>query len=251
MKTSDPGNFSQKLSEKFWSLLQTDPPIPRSNERIVAMVRNAQLLRKFHREILMKSFPEGDLDTSAELVAGVMLNDYAVILVQEGREILGGIVIEHSWSTEKSVMLIAWLAVNESHRNKNIGTILVEEALLYAKANGARILLGEVEDPKVFVEESSGRGNPAKRVKFYSRFDCQRLEVPYVIPARYDEDEPVFGVMLTLFPLSEEQKTAAEISSPDLAIFAEEFMGTDTEEGINLLEACEGVVALTPYKKLF
>jgi hypothetical protein len=178
-----------------------------------------------------------------------MVGDYTVILVQEGRDILGGVVLEHSWSTGNKFMLIAWLAVNESYRNKRIGTLLVEEALKYAKANGVSYLFGEVEDPDVYEETDPAYGDPRKRVDFYSRFDCQRVEVPYVIE---DEDEePLFGSMFTLFPLTEEQRTATEIVDDDFADFMEEVVHSDMEEAEILVEACRGTVKLTPYKKLF
>jgi len=145
-------------------------------------------LRKFHREILTKCFHEEDMEDAYDFLDGVRSGDYVVVLVEENKEILGGIVIEHSWSTGKKIMLIAWVAVKEKHRGRNIGTFLIEEALSYAKSQGALILLGEVENPEMFEEEDPAYGNPVKRARFYSRFDCKRLEVPYVVPSYFGVD---------------------------------------------------------------
>lgn len=216
----------------------------------VSFQADSVLLRRFHSEVLKKCFHKHDLDSSRQLIANVRSGDYVVALAREGDEILGGIVIEHSWSMGKKVMLIAWVAVEEKHRGRDIGTLLVNQAISYAKANEALILLGEVENPDEFEEEGSAYGNPVKRVKFYSRFDCQYLSVPYVVPLRNGQNE--FGMMLTLFPLSAEQVSATEMSSPEFALFMEEFVGNDeTSASEALIEASKGIVRMVPYKKLF
>lgn len=216
----------------------------------VASISDKETLKRFHQDVLKTCFHKYDLDSVRQLIANVKSGDYNVFLALEGDEILGGIVVEHSWSMGMDAMLIAWVAVSENHRGRDVGTLLVKQAISYAKANGAEFLLGEVENPDEFVEESPAYGNPAKRVKFYSRFDCQYLSVPYVVPMRNGENE--FGMMLTLFPLSEEQVTATEISSPTFALFIEEFVGNDeTEASETLVEAARKPTRMIPYKHLF
>lgn len=216
----------------------------------VSFQTDSNLLRRFHAEVLKKCFHKYDLDSSKQLIANVRAGDYVVALAVEGDEILGGIVIEHSWSMGKKVMLIAWVAVSEKHRGRDIGTLLVNQAISYAKANEALILLGEVENPYAFEEEGSAYGNPVKRVRFYSRFDCQYLSVPYVVPLSNGRNE--FGMMLTLFPLSEEQASATEMSYPEFALFIEEFVGSDeTSASEALIEASKGTVKMISYRKLF
>lgn len=205
---------------------------------------------RFHRDVLRTCFHKYDLDSARQFLSNVQSGDYNVFLAMENAEILGGIVIEHSWSMGKKVMLIAWVAVSENHRGRDIGTLLVKQAISYAKANEALILLGEVENPDEFEEEDPAYGNPDKRVKFYSRFDCQRLEVPYVVKMYNGHEE--FGMMLTLFPLSEEQVTATEISSPEFSLFVKEFVEMDeTESAEILIESARGTVQMTPYRKLY
>lgn len=216
----------------------------------VLSVSDRKTLKRFHREVLSKCFHKRDLDSAGRLVANVKYENYKVFLALERDEILGGIVVQHSWSMGKDAMLIAWVAVSERHRGKDVGTLLVNEAIYYAKSNGAEFLLGEVENPEEFEQESPAFGNPVKRVKFYSRFDCQYLSVPYVVLMRNGENE--FGMMLTLFPLSEEQVTATELVSPTFALFVEEFVGEDgTEASERLIEASKGPVRMVSYKKLF
>jgi hypothetical protein len=147
-------------------------------------------------------------------------------------------------------MLIAWIGVLPEHRRRDIGTLLIEEAKRYARTNEALILLGEVENPEYFEEENLAFGNPRKRVKFYSRFNCQRLEVPYFVPALSDSPEHSFGVMLSMFPLNTEQDEATHLNIPELFVFMEEFAGDDSPEATALLEACKGTVALIPYRSL-
>jgi GNAT superfamily N-acetyltransferase len=216
----------------------------------VFSVNDKDMLMRFHRDVLAKCFHKRDLDSPRRLVANVKTGNYKVFLAIEGDEILGGIVVEHSWSMGMDAMLIAWVAVSENHRGRDVGTLLVKEAIYYAKSNGAEFLLGEVENPQEFEEEDPAYGNPDKRVKFYSRFDCQYLSVPYVVLMSNGQNE--FGMMLTLFPLSEEQVTATEISSPTFALFMEEFVGRDeTVASERLIEAAKKPVRMVPYKRLF
>jgi hypothetical protein len=128
--------------------------------------------------------------------------------------------------------------------------LLIEEAKRYARTNEALILLGEVENPEHFEEEKPEFGNPRQRVKFYSRFNCQRLEVPYFVPALSDSPEHSLGMMLSMFPLTEEQEKATHLNMPELLVFMEEFVGNDSPEARALLEACKGTVALIPYRSL-
>ena len=221
----------------------------------VSFQSDAKVLSKFYREILEECFHNNDLDSRRLFISNVRSGEYVVLLVEEVNEtgineILGGIVIEHSWSMDKKIMLIAWVGVRENHRGRDIGTLLVSEAISYAKSHKALMLLGEVENPEKFEEEDSGYGNPTKRVKFYSRFDCKRLEVPYVVQVGGGVEE--FGMMLTLFPLSEEQAAAAEIYVPEFALFVQELVGMDgTDASEALIESSIGVVKMTPYRKLY
>lgn len=213
---------------------------------------NENTVSKFQQDIVEQCFPQEDAGTLEELMADVEADDCAVIVAKENNEILGGVVVSHYWSTGKKVMLISWLAVHENHRGRNVGTLLIEEAMSYARKNGALILLGQVENPDIFKESRSAYGNPTKRVKFYSRFDCQRLEVPCYIPAFYDHQEPVVGIMLTLFPLSEEQKMATELYLPELSVFVEELVGYDTgQESLDFVAACKESVSLSSFRDLY
>lgn len=214
-----------------------------------------KVLKKFYENILVECFHSHDLDSKRLFLSNVRSGDYNVLLVEEVNEagvdeILGGIVIEHSWSMGKKVMLIAWVGVSEKHRGRDIGTLLVSEAISYAKSHEALILLGEVENPEEYEEEESGYGNPERRVRFYSRFDCKRLEVPYVVQVGGGAEE--FGMMLTLFPLSEEQSAATEISIPEFALFMTELVGMDgTEASEALIESAQGTVKMTSYRELY
>ncbi|MNG35807.1 hypothetical protein D3C84_1226290 [compost metagenome] len=59
-------------------------------------------------------------------------------------------------------------------------------------------------------------------------------------------------MMLTLFPLSEEQAIATEISIPEFALFVEEFVGMDeTESSEILIESAKGTVQMTSYRELY
>lgn len=218
----------------------------------IVYVKDEASVSRLHQNTIEQCFPKGDTGTVEELMDDVEAGDCAVIVAKEDNEILGGVVVSHYWSTEKKVMLISWLAVHENHRGRNIGTLLIEEAMSYARDNGALILLGQVENPDIFEESHPAYGNPAKRVKFYSRFDCQRLEVPCYVPAFYDYQEPIVGVMLILFPLSEEQRVMKEVFLPELPDFVEELVGWDiNQKSLDFVDACKEKVSLTPFRELY
>lgn len=207
---------------------------------------------KFHQDVIQQCFAKEDAGSVAELMADLELGGCAIIVVKEGNEILGGLIVFHYWSTGKKIMVVSWLCVDEKHRSRNIGSLLIEEAMSYAKANGALILLAEVKNPDFYPESHPAYGNPLRRARFYSRFDCKRLEVPCYIPAFNEEQEPVHGLMLTLFPLSEEQAALTEFYLPELAEFVDDLIGQDMDkESRDFVAACEGIVSLTPFRTLF
>jgi GNAT superfamily N-acetyltransferase len=242
--------FLRKLQNIFLGI-PTNQFLSPSRLTVSYKTDNASI-RRFHREIIGKCFPVDERGSAKGILADVKAGNCAVFLVEEGRKILGGVVVNHYWSTGKKIMLLTWLAVQESQRGRNVGTLLVEEAVAYAKANEAALLLGQIEDPSMFEEEISAYGNPKKRVQFYTRFGCKRLEVPCYVPAFEVHQEPVRGIMLTMFPLSQEQEIATEISLPELPVFVEELLGYETDpESLSFVEACKGTVALTPFGELF
>jgi GNAT superfamily N-acetyltransferase len=225
---------------------------PNSITLTVSYKTDKASVHKFHREVIGKCFPEDDRGSAKDILAEAKAGNCAVLLVEEGRKILGGAVVNHYWSTGKKIMLLTWLAVQESQRGRNVGTLLVEEAVAYAKANEASLLLGQVKDPSMFEEEISAYGNPKKRAHFYTRFNCKRLEVPCYVPAFEAHQEPLRGIMLTMFPLSQEQEIATEVNLPELPVFVEELLGYETDpESLSFVEACKGIVALTPFRELF
>lgn len=241
----------RKLKSKVFRKFSKESPVDPKG-LTVSYRTDIASVSKFHRNIIEQCFPEDDTGTVAELMADVEAEDCAILLVEEGKNILGGVVVEHYWSTGRKVMLVVWLGVDENHRGRNIGTLLIEEAMSYARVNGASVLLAQVKNPDMSAEVASAYGDPLRRVQFYSRFGCKRMEVPCYIPAFTEDQEPVVGTMLTLFPLSAEQDDATEICLPELAVFVDEYVGQDAgKESRDFVEACKGTVALTSFRTLF
>lgn len=215
----------------------------------VALETKKRELAKVHREVLQSCFEDKYLESENQLVSNVKDGTCAVFSVRENFTILGTVVIEHVWAVGKKVMLISWIGVIPAARGRNVGTLLIEEAVNYAKTNGAVVLLGEVEDPEKFDESDPAYGNPAKRVEFYSRFNCQRMDIPYVVQLEDESEE--FGMMLTMFPLSAEQTSAEFIDVPELSLFIDEFVGVnETAASERLVKASCEPVGLTPFRSL-
>lgn len=245
------GSFFPSVQNFFRGNVPAEPLMLSVGEEFqISFHTDKSVMRHFQMGVLKECFHVSELESERWFMSKVKSGDYVVALATEGGEILGGIVIERSWSMKEKVMLIAWLAVSEKHRGRDIGTLLVEQAVAYAKENGALVLLGEVENPEVFEEEEPAYGDPVKRVKFYTRLGCKRLEVPYVVQVRGGLEE--FGMMMTLFPLSEEQRSATELCIPEFSLFMEELVGAnETAATEALIAASTGSVRMTDYHELY
>lgn len=115
-----------------------------------------------------------------------------VRLVLDGDEIVGGITFERY--PRSQVGLVTYMVVAPSARERGLGRQLLNEAVNDLYADGARLVVGEVNDPRV-------HGAAARpRLERFLRWGAQRIDIEYVQPSLGEGLEPDTGLCLIALP---------------------------------------------------
>jgi GNAT superfamily N-acetyltransferase len=162
------------------------------------------LVDRFYREVLAKSFFRDELESAEYLAAGLQADEeprvLASIALGSGDEVLGGVVAE--CYTESGVLLIAYVAVRPNVRRRGIGAQLMRRAATEWYAD-EHVLLAvcEVHDPRHW-SEADGEDSFA-RLRFFERLGAQLLAIPFLQPAIENGGERVRGFLLIALHVDE------------------------------------------------
>lgn len=132
-----------------------------------------------------------------------------VRLAIEGEEVVGGIHVE--LYPRSQVGLVTYMVVAPAARERGLGRALLEGAVRDLYARGARVVLGEVNDPRVHGEAA------APRLERFLRWGARRIDVPYVQPALGEGLARDEGLCLIALP-----PVLREISHEDVRAFIDE-----------------------------
>jgi hypothetical protein len=186
----------------------------------------AVLLRMGYATVLAPVFPEDELVSLAELESAIAANRArAYCAVSDGQPV--GVAVFESYVRGR-VALVGYLAVDGSCRDAGIGGSLLEAARRHWMSEfPAELLLVEIEDPRAH-ETDEVRGDPARRVAFYERFDAAAIEIPYFQPALRRGAARVYGMLLAALPVAD-GKAPPAVSAELLGAFLGEYF--DVAEG--------------------
>lgn len=98
-----------------------------------------------------------------------------VRLALDGDDLLGGIAFEHY--PRSSVGLVTYMVVAPGARERGLGRRLLDGAARDLYGDGARLVVGEVNDPRVHGESAR------PRLERFLRWGAQRIDVDYVQPS--------------------------------------------------------------------
>jgi GNAT superfamily N-acetyltransferase len=158
------------------------------------------LLEEFHRTVLTPSFSEDELETSEELLCGLLRerpgDTLVSVVVDDDGSSVGGIVGERFPGSE--VLLVAYIAVHPAHRGGGVGSQIAREVLpTWTAALAAPLVVGEVHDPRVW--PTAGDEDPVARMRFYGRLGARLLDLAFVQPALEPGGARVRGFLLIAF----------------------------------------------------
>lgn len=159
-------------------------------------IDDAHELARIHAEILEPSFPDTELVTVADFVAGSTTGAFDVLAARtlDDGAVLGVIVGERHGAG----VLVDWLAVAPTTRGGGVGRALLTAGVeRWLADGGALLVLGEVERPDLFAAHPQ-YGDPARRLAFYERLGAAVLDMPYYQPPIRDGAPRLRGLMLTV-----------------------------------------------------
>ncbi|MGL5407087.1 MAG: hypothetical protein ACRDAX_10000 [Propionibacteriaceae bacterium] len=120
---------------------------------------------------------------------------FDTVYVRTTKDRPGAVVIgEHD--PVSNIMLITWLAASPEARSEGLGSKVFSLALDSWK-DRSRMILGEIEHPAIGTKGT--HGDPRARVRFYSRFNGQVLDIPYFQPRTAPWLPRASQMMLTVF----------------------------------------------------
>lgn len=177
----------------------------------LSTVDDGTLLR-FHTMLLEPAFPPAELMTYEEIRDARREAGTRGIILLDGAEPVAGIVTEDYVGGR--VLLVVYLVVAPSVRNRGIGARLLSKA--GAQRTPAPLMLAEIEDPRYF--PASDAGDPAARVRFYDRAGSRLLPLPYVQPSLRPGSPRVDGLLLIAI-----RPPGADVDGSLIAAFLDEY----------------------------
>jgi GNAT superfamily N-acetyltransferase len=115
-----------------------------------------------------------------------------VRLALDGDEIVGGITYERY--PHSRVGLVTYMVVAPGARERGLGRELLTDAVTELYAEGARLVVGEVNDPRVHGEAAR------PRLERFLRWGAQRIDIEYVQPSLGPGLSPDTGLCLIALP---------------------------------------------------
>ena len=135
---------------------------------------------------------------------------FDTVYVRTTKDRPGAVVIgEHD--PKSNIMLITWLAASPEARSEGLGSKVFSLALDRWKQN-SRMALGEIEHPAIGTKGT--HGDPLARVRFYSRFNGQVLNIPYFQPRTAPWLPRASQMMLTVFHDSQPREDSFVEAAP-------------------------------------
>jgi GNAT superfamily N-acetyltransferase len=165
---------------------------------------DAELLERFHAEVLTPSFRADELEPAESLARGLRSSADAPVLATvalgpEG-EPVGGLVGE--LYPDERVLLIAYLAARPGLRRQGIGSGLMREvAPLWYADERVSLAVAEVHDPRVWFGVDGD--DAAGRLRLYDRLGARTFGIPFVQPAVEHGGDRVRGFLLLAFHAEE------------------------------------------------
>ncbi|WP_435300437.1 GNAT family N-acetyltransferase [Timonella sp. A28] len=158
------------------------------------VLESSEELTEFYDKVLIPSFPQSELVDLDEFVESAKNGFIHVIGAIQDSEIIAGAV--GTAPTQEGVMLLLYLALKPGLRGGGVGGELLEHAVhVWRELYAPTVIMAEVEHPK-YHNASEGHGDPAARLRFYTRHGGKILDIPYFQPAIRDGEPAVPALML-------------------------------------------------------
>ncbi len=213
-----------------WSTIQSARPAGLELVDLRAYY-DGELLDRVYTTLLEGAFPGDEFESQPDLAEQLTRADggvevTALVAVEAVGRPVGVIVVE--WYPESSTLLLGYLAVHPDDRGRGLGSWLMHEAVLrWYGRSGCRLVLGELEDPRL-VPGPNGQ----RRLDFHARAGAQVLAAPYFQPRLRPDAERV-PMLLAVFSSAPEVRRKGRIAPAAVKAFLREYvLVTEGAEGL-------------------
>lgn len=151
-------------------------------------------LCEFYNSVLVPSFPPGELVGLQDFLDAAQSQFIHVIAAVDKDGIIAGAV--GTTPTQEGVIMLLYLALRPGLRGGGVGGQLLDHAVAqWRELYNPTFILAEVEHPQYHLA-SEEHGDPAARLRFYTRHGGRILNIPYFQPAIREGEPPVPALML-------------------------------------------------------
>lgn len=162
---------------------------------IVELTGPGPLLEAAYQDIMLRSFDDDELCSAADVEALAASGQRLVWAAVDPDGTVAGIAVGE-WDAAPRVVLLSWIATRPGRRGGGIGGPLLDHVLeCWRTAYDPCVILAEVEDPRRFPVDED-HGDPAARLRFYTRRGARILDVPYFQAALGPAKHRVPGLFL-------------------------------------------------------
>ena len=140
-------------------------------------------------EIYTSAIPENEQKTSHEVAGLLKRQDYKVLAVYRGEEVVAFSILY--FSQRYPILLLEYMATREDCRNEGIGAKLFAKSLSMASG---RMMLIEVDSER---EDSKDNDLRVRRKNFYRRLGCKQvLGLDYLLPLKSQGKSSLMDMMV-------------------------------------------------------
>jgi hypothetical protein len=157
-------------------------------------VSDAKLFSEVY-EIYCEAIPSSERKSFEQLRRMQQASNYKIFIARNSADILGFTIL---YILEQSrLVLLEYMAVSQLHRGKGIGGQLFQYSMNQVlDASEAGTLLIEVDSDRPSCPEPDREGRQ-RRVDFYRRLGCQRIEgLSYILPLETDTKPPEMDLLV-------------------------------------------------------
>lgn len=163
-----------------------------------------------YADVLMPAFPPAELvdHESFRLSYGRTDGAFPGIIALHGAEPVGVALGERHYAT--GLVLLGYLAVKESHRDRHIGAALLGRANeMWGSDPATTGILAEIEDPRH--HDRNNYGDPQARLRFYRRAGSRIVPITYFQPSLAPGSPRVHGMLLLSLLQDQDQLSGAAL----------------------------------------
>lgn len=191
------------------------------NGEVIRVPGGDRLVAACFESVLRPSFPDDELVDPADFADSVAAGETELYAILDAHGEPAAVATGDAFD---EVMLLSYLAVGGTGRGGGLGGRLLDEVVRrWRRDRESALILAEVERPDRHAG-SPAHGDPAARLRFYSRHGARALDLPYFQPPLRPGAHPVMGMLLLVLAASVSGRGPQTVPSGPLLSFFDDYL---------------------------